>query len=364
MLRFTQRTDRSHHMPKVLYHWRAVKGSVALDPSSKSYTHERARRAIEDALERRGVRGKALDTHMRNGFQVEREIEGNPKVSVLIPVREGADHSRCVESLERHTTYPNYDISLVTTATATFKGGSLPGHAKSIRGSDGQTRLELCDAAIRYATGEYVVLLDPDLEALSDGWLEALLQHAQREDVGAVGGKLVSREGRILQAGLILDPELENSPQTFCRPFTGHDRGFRMFVDLPRNCSAVSQECMMLRRTTFESVGGFDSVHFESAFGDVDLCLRLREQGYLIVYTPLAKFARPNPETPTGLGPEQSNYVRERWREVLDADPYYNPNLRWEASLSSTLGLLGLGNPPRVGARKFQARRTASCDEP
>lgn len=115
----------------------------------------------------------------------------------------------------------------------------------------------------------------------------------------------------------------------------------------------------MLRRNAFEAVGGFDSEHLESAFGDVDLCLRLREQGYLIVYTPFAEFARHNPEPPAGLGPEQANYVRERWGESLQGDPYYNPNLRWNASLSSTLGLLGLNNPPRVAARGPRAVRTA-----
>ena len=359
MLRYTERTQNIHHIPKVLYHWRAVEGSVALNASFKTYTHERARRAIEDALERRGMRGRALDTHLPNCFRVEREIEGQPKVSVLIPVREGADHNRCVESVEHHTTYPNYDISLITTATATLKG-SLPDHATVTRVAEGHTRLELCNAAIGHATGEYIVLLDPDLEVLSDGWLEALLQHAQGEYVGAVGGKLVSREGHTLQAGLILDPEeQEDSPQTFCWPFNRPDAGFRMFLHLSRNCSAVSQDCIVLRRNAFEAVGGFDSEHLESAFGDVDLCLRLREQGYLIVYTPFAEFARHNPEPPAGLGPEQANYVRERWGESLQGDPYYNPNLRWNASLSSTLGLLGLNNPPRVAARGPRAVRTA-----
>lgn len=356
MLRYTERTDSIHHIPKILYHWRAVEGSVALNSSFKSYTHERARRAIQDALDRRGVRGRALDTHIPNCFRVEREIEGQPEVSVLIPVRKDADHSRCVESVERHTTYPNYEISLVATAAATVKGGSLPAHATIIRVAEGHTRLELCNAAIGHATGEYIVLLDPDLEVRSDGWLEALLQHAQRPEVGAVGGKLVSREGHTLQAGLILDPEeREGSPQTFCRPFNREHAGFGMFLHLSRNCSAVSQECMMLRRSTFEAVGAFDSEHLESAFGDVDLCLRLREQGHLIVYTPFAEFARHSPEPPTGLGPDRANYVRERWGAALRGDPYYNPNLRWNASLRSTLGLLGLDTPPKV------ATRTAHC---
>jgi len=353
MLRCTERTESVYHIPKPLYRWRMVEGSVAVDPAFKHYTHERARRAVEEALERRGVRGSALDSHIPNCFRVEREIEGQPKVSVLIPFREGADLSRCVGGLERHATYSNYEVCVITTEADRFRQASLPAAARTIRLTEGSTPLELYNAATGHAAGEYVLLLDPHVEVLADGWLEALLQHAQRAEVGAVGGKSVSSEGRTLQAGLILDPEAgEGKPERFYRPFNQEHPGFRMFIDVARNCSAVSGECIMFRKATFEAVGGFDTQHLESAFGDVDLCLRLREQGYLIVYTPHAEFARHDPEPPAGLEPERADFVRERWGDLLSDDPYYNPNLRWDASdLRSTHRLLGLDNPPRAAAR-------------
>jgi GT2 family glycosyltransferase len=204
------------------------------------------------------------------------------------------------------------------------------------------------NTAVKQADGEYVLLLDPGLGALSTGWLEALLQHAQRAEVGAVGGKLVSEEGNTLQAGLVLNlEEREDLPHLFYQPYNREHRGFRMYIDLVRNCSAVAGACMMFRKESFEAVGGFDAEHLEGVFGDVDLCLRLRERGYLIVYTPYAEFVQHSLESTAGLKPEQAGYVRERWAGVLKNDPYYNPNLHWRASsIGSMLDLAGLGDRP------------------
>ncbi len=345
MLRYTERTNEIYRLPRILYRWRMVEGSVATDPSFKPYTHERARRAIQDALARRNIRGRVLETSGPNHFRIEREIEGRPKVSVLIRVREDEDHARCVASLERRTSYSNYEVLLLATDSSSVQ--SLPG-TKVVGVPEASTLLKMYNVAIKQAEGEYVLLLDPDLEALSEGWLETLLQHAQRPEVGAVGGKLVSREGRTLEAGLILNPEeREDLPQTFYRPFN-QPAGTTMFVDSVRNCSAVSIACMMFRKEVFEAAGGFDAEHLEDTFGDVDLCLRLRELGCLIVYTPYAEFTRRDLELAPGLAPEQATYVRERWGEVLAEDPYYNPNLLWTAGdRRSVLRLIRFGDPPQ-----------------
>jgi hypothetical protein len=276
---------------------------------------------------------------------------------VIIPLREGVDHSRCIASLEQRTNYPNYEVLLVTSGTSRPGAETLSGRTKTLQVAGDPTPLELYNAAVAQADGEYVLILDPDSEAASDGWLEALLQHAQRSEVGAVGGKLISEEGQTLQAGLILDPEeREDLPRTFYRPYDWEHPGFRMFLDLTRNCSAVSAACMMFRKETFEAVGGFDTEHLESTFGDVDLCLRLREQGHSVVYTPYAEFTQHSTEPVTGLETGQARYVRERWEEMLRNDPYYNPNLQWTADdLRSVLNLMGLSNKPKVATSKSRA---------
>ena len=353
MLRYTERTDKIFHLPKVLYHWRMVEGSVATSMDFKDYTHERGRRAIQDALERRNIRGTVMDGVMPNTFRVEREIEGRPRVSVLIPQRKGANHGRLISSLKNHATYPNYELLLLTAKTNRLRAQDLLKRTKVVRVAEAATPLQMYNAAIEQAEGEYVLLLDPGLEALSEGWLEAILQHAQRAEVGAVGGKLVSEEGHTLQAGLVLNPEeREDLPQVFYRPYNYEHAGFRTYIDLVRNCSAVSRSCMMFRKEVFEAVGGFDTEQFEDAFGDVDLCLRLREQDYLIVYTPYAEFVWQDPEPATGLKPRQAGYVRERWAEALENDPYYNPNLLLTArNLRSMLDLTRLRNQTVVAAK-------------
>lgn len=358
MLRYTERTGKVYHLPKVLYHWRMVEGSAATSTDFKVYTHERGRHAIQDALKRRNIRGKVMDGFMPNTFRIEQEIEGQPRVSVLISRREGANHARCVESLELHTNYPNYEIILLESEAGNPNIETTSERTKAVRVAEtSSTPLEVYNAAIEQAEGEYVLLVDPDLEALSEGWLEALLQHAQRAEVGAVGGKLISADrDHTLQAGLILNPEEEDLPEGFCRlyprifyrPYNREHLGFRTYINLVRNCSAVSRACMMFRKEVFEAVGGFDVEHLEDTFGDVDLCLRLRERGYLIVYTPYTEFVWHDFKLAGDLKPEQAGYVRERWEEALKDDPYYNPNLHWTASdLRSMLELVGFATGPR-----------------
>ncbi len=354
MLRYTERTGKIHHLPKILYHWRMVEGSVATDTDFKSYTHERARRAIQDALKRRRMRGRVMDGPMPNSFRVEREIRGEPKISVLILPRKGVDQDRCIASLGQRTTYSNYEVLLLRSKSNRPRTEILPERTKVVRVTEDSKLLDMYNTAVKQADGEYVLLLDPGLEALSTGWLEALLQHAQRAEVGAVGGKLVSKEGNTLQAGLVLDlEEKEDLPHLFYRAYNREHPGFRMYINLVRNCSALSKACMMFRKESFEAVGGFDAEHLEDVFGDVDLCLRLRERGYLIVYTPYAEFVQHRVDSTAGLKPEQACYARERWAGVLKNDPYYNPNLLWRASsIGSILDLAGLRDRPTALQRR------------
>jgi len=331
MQRFSYRTNNIHRIPKVLYHWRIATGSTAAGAQSKTYTHERGRRAVQDSLKLRGIAGSVKDGFAPNTFRIEREIAGEPSVSVLVPVVGGTPGH--VEGLRELTSYPNYEVATVDVGGAVAeqpktKGAIGPGRPK------GSSLSELCNAAVLRAAGEYVLLLDPDLEAISEGWLEALLRHAQRPEVGAVGGKLLLPPGRTFQAGLVLgDGPGEEAVEVAPRFYRGCNRGTvsrRHFLDLTHNCSAVSSICMMFRKETFEEIGGFDTGHFSAEFADVDMCLRMREGGKLMVCTPYAEFTYHGPlHRYPALGPEEVGYVRRRWGTVLDNDPYYNPNLSW-----------------------------------
>jgi GT2 family glycosyltransferase len=355
--RFSERTDKIYHIPKILYHWRAVPGSTAVAADSKPYTHERARRAFEDSLKRQGVAGSVRDGFASNTFRIEREINGEPLVSVIMLATEQVSQ-RYVETLHKRTTYPNYDIIAVSTEHGTMVEHLESGEQKDIGQLDCSTFSKVCNAAVRHTESEYVLLLNPNLEATSEGWLENLLQHAQRPEVGAVGGKIKLPSGEVLQAGLILDEAKDNASDTL-RPFYRYcDRiagsGY-MWGNLTRNCSAVSSDCVMFRRNVFEELGGFDEAHFNAEFADVDICLRMQESGYLIVYTPYAEFVyHGSLSRREELTSDETDHIHKRWGHVLNSDPYYNPNLSWRPGdpLSAVSKLL---NP---GPRKQQPPAT------
>jgi GT2 family glycosyltransferase len=321
--RVGEKTDRIYHLPKMLYHWRMVTGSTAVGAEGKPYTHEKARRAIQDSLERQGIAGTVEDSgFMPNTFRVRREIVGQPKVSVIS--WSPGDPDRLLKSLREKTAYKDHEVLVLDTKNATLKG------AKTEKLS-GTHLAELLNEAVRRADGEYVALLGPGLEAASGDWLESMLQHAQREEVGVVGGKLTLPSGEVYGAGLILADDTENGRPLLYRNCDRRAVGYDLYFALNRNCSAVSSRCMMFRKETFEGTGGFDDLHFDDAFADVDLCLRMRERGLLVVCTPYANFTYHGP--PDGQpqpGPDETEYARRRWGGVLRADPYHNPNLAWD----------------------------------
>jgi len=321
--RVGEKTDKIYHLPKMLYHWRMVTGSTAVGAEGKPYTHEKARRAIQGSLERQGIAGTVEDSgFMPNTFRIRRDIIGQPKVSVISWSPGNPD--KLLKSLREKTAYKDHEVLVLDTKNATLKG------AKTEKLS-GTHPAELLNEAVRLAEGEYVALLGPEVEAASGEWLESMLQHAQREEVGAVGGKFTLPSGEVYGAGLILSDDTENGHPVLFRNCDRRAVGYDLYFALNRNCSAVSSRCMMFRKETFEETGGFDDLHFDDAFADVDLCLRMRERGLLVVCTPYANFTyHGQPDGPAQPGPDEAEYTRKRWGHVLRADPYHNPNLAWD----------------------------------
>lgn len=333
VLRFTEKTDKVFHIPKVLYHWKAVRGSVAADVEAKPQTHERTRRALQEALERRGLRGSVEDEFYHSVFRARLEIIGSPLVSVIIPTKDNlALLKSCVESIERHTDYESYEILIVDNdsqdpATLEYLR-SLPYRVLSFVEGFNYSRIN--NFAVSRARGEYVLFLNDDTEIISGGWMGAMLEHAQRPRIGAVGAMLRYPDGRIQHAGVILGAGSPWEPGIATHShqlYHSNHAGYLGAVRLPRNFSAVTAACMMLPKKVFEEAGGFDEENLAVAYNDLDLCLRLRELGYRIVYTPYAELHHHESASrgPT-LGGAEFRYMRERWGGILDHDPYYNPN--------------------------------------
>lgn len=330
-LRLSEKTDKIHHIPKILYHWWRVPGS----DGSKAHPHERSRKALSDALERRGIAGTIEDGIHRHRFNVSREIVDNPKISIIVPTKNNvALLKRCVESIEKESTYGNYEVLIVDNDSSdpdTLKYLNATSHrVLPFREEFNYSRIN--NFAVSHAGGEYVLFLNDDTEVVSPGWLEAMLQHAQRPEVGAVGAKLLYPDGRVQHAGVLVGVGSSWIPGVATHSHLFHaaeSRGYFDAVEVIRNYSAVTAACMMVRKATFDEIGGFDEENLPVLFNDVDLCLRIRQLGYLVVYTPLAELYHHESASRGHFSqsPAEFMYMRERWGEILDNDPYYNPNL-------------------------------------
>jgi GT2 family glycosyltransferase len=334
LLRATERTDEIHHVPKVLYHRRVAAGRAAPSFADRSRIRDRTRLALSETLERRGLDGYVANGQLPERFRVRPKIKEEPKVSIIVPTRDNvAFLRRCVESIERLTAYRNYELLIVDNDSSDHTTveylASIPHRVIPFREVFNYSRIN--NFAVSQAEGEYVLLLNDDTEIISSGWLEAMLEPAQRPEVGAVGAKLLYPDGRIQHAGVVLGvgnpwgPGVAMHSHQF---YSSDSPGYAGTVMTTANYSAVTAACMLLRRSLFKELGGFDEENLPIQFNDVDLCLRIREQGYYVVYTPHAELYHHESVSRRHWSGDlaENLYMRARWGEVMDKDLYYNPN--------------------------------------
>lgn len=323
-LRVTDLTERVGHIAKPIYTWRMVAGSAAISHDAKPYAVEAARRAVADALRRRGLGDQVDDGREAGTWRPRFPIFDRPKVSVLIPTRNGRKMlERCIDGVLEHTDYGPLELVIVD------NGSDEPDTLEYLAGLDATVvrypyrfnyarQMNLAAAA---ATGDLLLLLNNDVEILDPGWLEAMVEHGVRPEVGAVGARLVFPSGRPQHEGV----------------FVGFGGGCAGNIDfggyfhlgrLIRDCTAVTAACMLIRPGVLAGIGGFDE-RLRVAFNDVDLCLRLRQHGYRIVYTPYAELMHAESASRGGLHPDEdeARFIH-RWgrRQEFD-DPFYSPNL-------------------------------------
>lgn len=339
VLRLTEKAEHIVHIPKILYYWRAHSASVASDASAKPYVVDTAKKALTEHLNRVGLEGMVTDSTVRTTYKINYQINGNPLISILIPNKDHIDDlQKCIGSIQEITTYPNYEIVVIennSTEEDTFayyeKLRSYPNI--SVVTWDGPFNYSaINNFGFQHTKGDYVVLLNNDIEVITPDWLQKMLMFAQRKDVGAVGAMLYYPDDTIQHAGVILGigGVAGHSHKYFKRSSYGN-MGRLTYA---QNISAVTGACMMLPRRVFEEVHGLDET-FAVAFNDVDFCMRIRKAGYLIVFTPYAELyhyeskSRGLEDTPE----KKKRFEKEvllfqiRWKKELEAgDPYYNPN--------------------------------------
>jgi GT2 family glycosyltransferase len=301
LLRATEQARQIVHVPRVLYHWRMSGSSTASDVMNKPAAIECGRRAVEEAITRRGMEGAVLVLQRRAQYRVVWPIEEYRKVAVVISGSGRPDLlKQCVESISAQTDYPNYEIAIA-------EPGSAPGLNRAARQTD----------------APWILFLRGDMQVITPEWLSSMVEHIQRPDVGAVGGKAFLPDKTIQHAGMTLTAG--------AAPLYAPAESWKNSSDprLIRNCSAVSAACMLTRRDLFERLGGFDETLAQ--FSDVDFCLKLRQAGFWIVFTPFAELIEHAPAEPDPADSPELRLLQSRWPEVFARDSFGNPNLGFYA---------------------------------
>ncbi len=340
ILRVSELAGRIVHLPRVLYHWRMHPLSTAENPESKGYAFEAGRRAIEEHLHRVGLSGRAESTDRPGYYRVRYTVKNRPRISVIIPNKDQAALLRtCVESIRARTDWPDYEIIIVENNSTTeeireyYQELSAWERVRILTWEQEFNYAAINNFGVSHSTGEYVVLLNNDTEVITADWLTEMAGIAARPEVGVVGAKLFYEDGTVQHAGVVM--KLAGCCGHVFYGAEREDPGRYARAGVIQDYSAVTAACLMCRRQVWDRLGGL-STDFKVAYNDVDFCLRARQAGYLVVFTPYAQLYHYESRT---RGYEEGSEKQARFRheqELLktryplymeEGDPYYNPNL-------------------------------------
>ncbi len=335
---------RIHHIPAMLYHWRLSQKPTSFSQTQLDRCVAAAQRAIRDYLQARGVVGAEVVPAPGNADWT-RVIwplpDPAPRVTLIVPTRDRAELlARCADGVLQRTDYPNIELLIVDNdsrdpaalALLTWLEGDHRVRVLPFAGPFNYAALN--NAAVRAATGEVVVLLNNDIDVIDAGWLREMVSLAIRPDVGAVGAKLLFGDGRIQHGGVVLGVGAPMVAGHFGHGINERVAGYCGQLVMTRELSAVTGACMALRKQVYEAAGGLDAEHLPISFNDVDLCLRLRQQGLRVLWTPhallyhLESASRGSDATPehAARAAREMGFMRQHWGAALDCDPFYNPN--------------------------------------
>ncbi|EOK01153.1 glycosyl transferase, group 2 family protein [Enterococcus faecalis EnGen0360] len=343
VLRFTEKTtkERIKHIPKVLYYWRMLPTSTAVDQGSKGYAFEAGLRAVQDALVRRGINGHATHGAANGLYDVYYDIESEKLVSIIIPTKNGyKDVQRCVSSIIEKTTYQNYEIIMADNGSTDPKMHEL--YAEFEQQLPSRFFVESIDIPFNFSTinnraakkahGEYLLFLNNDTEVITENWLTLMVSFAQQERIGCVGAKLLYPNNTVQHAGVILGLGGVAGHGHYGYPHG--DLGYFGRLAINVNYSAVTAACLLMKKADFDAVGGFEEA-FTVAFNDVDLCLKVQALGRDNVWLHEAELYHFESQTRgyDDKGKKKKRFeqekvmMEEKWGPLIENDPFYNPNL-------------------------------------
>jgi O-antigen biosynthesis protein len=342
VLRLTEKTDQIFHIPKILYHWRVHSNSVTSGGEAKPYAYESAKKAIADAISRRGEEAKVIDVpELLGHYMVRYKITDYKLVSIIIPTRDlGEILDNCLESIFTKSAYPNYEVVVIdngstekNTEQAIAKWTAKePNRFRCYRLDIPFNFSKINNYAVKQAQGDYLLFLNNDTEVITPDWIEGMVEQAQRSAIGAVGSLLLYPDNTIQHAGIVMGLGGLAAHSHYGFPVT--TPGYLGQVKCISNVLAVTGACLMCRREVLEAIGGFDE-ELVVAYNDVDLCLKMVAKGYRNVYLPHVVLyhheskSRGYEDTPQKQERlrREANIIKSRWQKFIDNDHCYSPNL-------------------------------------
>ena len=390
ILRLTDNAEKIVHVPRLMYYWRSHPGSTASNIEAKPYAIQAAKGAVAEHLRKHGYEHFKIESTraFETIFRIRYQIIGTPKISIVIANKDHVeDLRRCVSSILEKSTYDNYEIIIVENNSTTeeikqyysrllgydysravdaaaagavsgagmVSGASAPTTAQApdrglLRSEDGKIAIvtycgsfnysAVNNLGVKYASGEYILLLNNDTEVITVNWMEELLMYAQRQDVGAVGAKLYYADRTIQHAGVVIGLGAHRTAGHVHYKQHRQNLGYMGRLCYAQDISAVTGACLMVKKSLYEAVGGLDE-GFAVSLNDVDFCLKLRKNGLLNVFTPFAELFHYESAS-RGLDTQgerarrydkESEAFREKWKEELAAgDPYFNRNFSLDRS--------------------------------
>jgi glycosyltransferase involved in cell wall biosynthesis len=345
VLRLTEKTEKIYHIPKVLYHWRLHSGSASASVTAKPYAYQAAQKALTDAIHRRDVKGKVLEIPGFPGcYTVRYEILNYKLVSIIIPTKNlGKQLNICLNSIFDKSTYPNYEVIVIDNGSNEADTSEIiskwknrePNRFISYHLDIPFNYSRINNFAALKAKGEFLLFLHSDTEVITPDWIDAMVEQAQRDSIGAVGALLLYPNNSIQHSGVAIGVS----------GIAGHTHRYFPLdtishfgqVKTINNFSALSGACLMCRREVFELVGRFNE-DITSIYSDIDLCLEIFKKGYRNIYVPhVSLYHHESRSWQQADAPKNQiqflkeiEYLQTKWKDFINHDPCYNPNLTRE----------------------------------
>lgn len=326
ILRATENAESIHHIPKLLYHWRTIEGSVAFNPQAKMYCYEAGKKALEDSLERHHIKGKVELGKFYGTYKTQFEFETEPKITIIVLLEEN-EISTVLGKLENSTEYSQIEFvfgikreDASDQADERYKNKS--NIIKVYKNCDNN---ELKNYCAEIATGEYLLFLEKHVEIISGNWIKELINFSYDKKIGISGVKIVDAKNKILNVGMNFDAngKIRYSHQG-CED-DGEYKGYYYRIVAPQYVFSVSDDCLLIKKDVFQLIGGYEK-GWPFPLSAIDLCVKVKKQGYNVLFNPFVKVKQTYKHK---LLEEKNelNRFKEKWSSDDLIDPYTNINL-------------------------------------